>query len=77
MCSWLFRSVRRVIAANRGARILIFSSLSGNWSVDIQAGASFGYRPMLFVIFLAGVMAIILQASLKLVQLTSFVWVLI
>lgn len=33
----------------------------GNWSVDIQAGASFGYRPMLFVIFLAGVIAIILQ----------------
>lgn len=33
----------------------------GNWSVDIQAGASFGYRPMLFVIFLAGSIAIILQ----------------
>lgn len=33
----------------------------GNWSVDIQAGASFGYRPMLFVILLAGIIAIILQ----------------
>ncbi|KAG0703149.1 natural resistance-associated macrophage protein-domain-containing protein [Suillus ampliporus] len=33
----------------------------GNWSVDIQAGASFGYRPMLFVIFLAGIIAIVLQ----------------
>lgn len=33
----------------------------GNWSVDIQAGASFGYRPMLFVIFLAGMIAILFQ----------------
>lgn len=33
----------------------------GNWSVDIQAGVSFGYRPMLFVILLAGIIAIILQ----------------
>ncbi|KAH7915118.1 natural resistance-associated macrophage protein-domain-containing protein [Hygrophoropsis aurantiaca] len=33
----------------------------GNWSVDLQAGSSFGYRPMLFVILLAGVIAIILQ----------------
>jgi len=33
----------------------------GNWSVDIQAGVSFGYRPMLFVILLAGMMAIVLQ----------------
>ncbi|KAG2156502.1 natural resistance-associated macrophage protein-domain-containing protein [Suillus bovinus] len=36
----------------------------GNWSVDIQAGVSFGYRPMLFVILLAGIIAIILQAHL-------------
>lgn len=33
----------------------------GNWSVDIQAGVSFGYRPMLFVILIAGIVAIILQ----------------
>ncbi|KAF9243857.1 natural resistance-associated macrophage protein-domain-containing protein [Melanogaster broomeanus] len=33
----------------------------GNWSVDIQAGTTFGYRPMLFVILLAGLMAIVLQ----------------
>ncbi|KAF8845347.1 Nramp-domain-containing protein [Paxillus ammoniavirescens] len=33
----------------------------GNWSVDIQAGSSFGYRPMLFVILLAGIIAIVLQ----------------
>ncbi|KAI3622271.1 transporter smf2 [Moniliophthora roreri] len=26
----------------------------GNWSVDLQAGADFGYRPMLFVILLSG-----------------------
>ncbi|KAJ3576131.1 hypothetical protein NP233_g623 [Leucocoprinus birnbaumii] len=34
---------------------------SGNWSVDLQAGASFGYRPMLFVILMAGLGAIVLQ----------------
>ncbi|KAG1826250.1 natural resistance-associated macrophage protein-domain-containing protein [Suillus subaureus] len=33
----------------------------GNWTVDIQAGTTFGYRPMLFVILLAGIIAIILQ----------------
>ncbi|KDR84835.1 hypothetical protein GALMADRAFT_233253 [Galerina marginata CBS 339.88] len=33
----------------------------GNWSVDLQAGSSFGYRPMLFVILMAGLGAIILQ----------------
>ncbi|KAF5312070.1 hypothetical protein D9619_003401 [Psilocybe cf. subviscida] len=33
----------------------------GNWSVDLQAGASFGYRPMLFVILMAGIGAIVLQ----------------
>ncbi|KAG1787861.1 natural resistance-associated macrophage protein-domain-containing protein [Suillus plorans] len=31
----------------------------GNWSVDIQAGVSFGYRPMLFVILLAGIIAVL------------------
>lgn len=34
----------------------------GNWSVDLQAGSSFGYRPMLFVILLTGVGAILFQA---------------
>ncbi|KAG1885604.1 natural resistance-associated macrophage protein-domain-containing protein [Suillus subluteus] len=33
----------------------------GNWTVDIQAGTTFGYRPMLFVILLAGIIAIIYQ----------------
>ncbi|KAF8168258.1 natural resistance-associated macrophage protein [Crassisporium funariophilum] len=33
----------------------------GNWSVDLQAGSSFGYRPMLFVILMAGFGAIVLQ----------------
>ncbi|KAF8905430.1 natural resistance-associated macrophage protein-domain-containing protein [Gymnopilus junonius] len=33
----------------------------GNWSVDLQAGSSFGYRPMLFVILMAGLGAIVLQ----------------
>ncbi|KAF8807262.1 natural resistance-associated macrophage protein [Phlegmacium glaucopus] len=35
----------------------------GNWSVDLQAGSSFGYRPMLFVILLTGLGAIVFQAS--------------
>lgn len=33
----------------------------GNWSVDMQAGSSFGYRPMLFVILMAGLGAVVLQ----------------
>ncbi|KAF8203212.1 natural resistance-associated macrophage protein-domain-containing protein [Pholiota molesta] len=33
----------------------------GNWSVDLQAGSSFGYRPMLFVILMAGLGAVVLQ----------------
>jgi len=33
----------------------------GNWSVDLQAGSSFGYRPMLFVILLTGLGAILFQ----------------
>lgn len=36
----------------------------GNWSVDLQAGAAFGYRPMLFVLLIAGLGAIVLQVSL-------------
>ncbi|OBZ79850.1 hypothetical protein A0H81_00489 [Grifola frondosa] len=32
----------------------------GNWSVDLQAGSTFGYRPMLFVILMAGLGAIVL-----------------
>ncbi|KAA1468522.1 Nramp-domain-containing protein [Dentipellis sp. KUC8613] len=34
----------------------------GNWSVDMQAGSIFGYRPMLFVILMAGLGAVVLQA---------------
>ncbi|OCH96686.1 natural resistance-associated macrophage protein [Obba rivulosa] len=34
----------------------------GNWSVDLQAGSTFGYRPMLFVILMAGLGAIVLQS---------------
>ncbi|KAF9270526.1 natural resistance-associated macrophage protein [Marasmius fiardii PR-910] len=33
----------------------------GNWCVDMQAGAIFGYRPMLFVVLLSGCGAILLQ----------------
>jgi metal iron transporter len=35
----------------------------GNWSVDLQAGSSFGYRPMLFVILMAGLGAVVLQVK--------------
>ncbi|KAI0762678.1 natural resistance-associated macrophage protein [Fomes fomentarius] len=34
----------------------------GNWSVDLQAGSLFGYRPMLFVIIMAGLGAMVLQS---------------
>ncbi|TFK76802.1 natural resistance-associated macrophage protein [Pluteus cervinus] len=33
----------------------------GNWSVDLEAGSRYGYRPMLFVILMAGLGAIVLQ----------------
>ncbi|KAF8971491.1 natural resistance-associated macrophage protein-domain-containing protein [Flammula alnicola] len=42
----------------------------GNWSVDLQAGSSFGYRPMLFVILMAGLGAIVLQV-MRVVHLAS------
>ncbi|KAH8100469.1 natural resistance-associated macrophage protein [Cristinia sonorae] len=45
----------------------------GNWSVDLQAGSQFGYRPMLFVLLLAGIGAMILQSlSFKLGCVTGF-----
>ncbi|KAF8610670.1 hypothetical protein BDV93DRAFT_550467 [Ceratobasidium sp. AG-I] len=34
----------------------------GNWSVDLQAGSQYGYK-LLFVVLLAGLGAILLQAS--------------
>ncbi|KAI0768573.1 natural resistance-associated macrophage protein [Trametes elegans] len=34
----------------------------GNWSVDLQAGSLFGYRPMLFVLLMAGLGAMVLQS---------------
>ncbi|KAI0757298.1 natural resistance-associated macrophage protein-domain-containing protein [Daedaleopsis nitida] len=34
----------------------------GNWSVDLQAGSLFGYRPMLFIILMAGLGAMVLQS---------------
>lgn len=34
----------------------------GNWSVDLQAGSEFGYRPLLFIVLLAGLGAIVLQS---------------
>ena len=33
---------------------------SGNWSVDLQAGSEYGYK-LLFVVLLAGVMAVVFQ----------------
>lgn len=38
-------------------------TIRGNWSVDLQAGSQFGYRPLLFIVLLAGLGAIILQVS--------------
>ncbi|EIW80368.1 Nramp-domain-containing protein [Coniophora puteana RWD-64-598 SS2] len=63
------RSTLRTIAHHirRHAGVGIIISVGyfdpGNWSVDLQAGSTFGYRTMLFVILLAGIMAIILQVS--------------
>lgn len=35
----------------------------GNWGVDLQAGAEFGYK-LLFVVLLADLMAVVLQVCL-------------
>jgi len=56
----IFRPVRRTCIFSNAVHTHISSS--GNWSVDLQAGSSFGYRPMLFVILMAGLGAIVLQA---------------
>lgn len=34
----------------------------GNWAVDLQAGSDFGYK-LLFVVLLAGIIAVILQVT--------------
>jgi hypothetical protein len=34
--------------------LTLFNAYSGNWSVDLQAGSTFGYK-LLFVILMAGV----------------------
>ncbi|KAL4243096.1 NRAMP family protein [Abortiporus biennis] len=45
----------------------------GNWSVDLQAGSQFGYRPMLFIILVAGLGAMVLQSlAFKLGCVTGF-----
>ena len=40
--------------------IIVTHMLSGNWSVDLQAGSEFGYK-LLFVVLLSGVMAVVFQ----------------
>ncbi len=42
---------------------LIFLDHSGNCGVDLQAGSQFGYK-LLFILLLAGIFAVFLQASL-------------
>ena len=44
-------------------RLWAYIFIRGNWSVDLQAGSTFGYRPMLFVILLTGLGAILFQVS--------------
>ena len=39
---------------------IVTHMLSGNWSVDLQAGSEFGYK-LLFVVLLSGVMAVVFQ----------------
>lgn len=48
----------------------------GNWSVDLQAGAAFGYRPMLFVLLMAGLGAIVLQVSFGVIIMCLYVLIL-
>ena len=53
------------IHLNVEIRFWTYIQIRGNWSVDLQAGSTFGYRPMLFVIPLTGLGAILFQVSLK------------
>ncbi|KAF8898422.1 natural resistance-associated macrophage protein-domain-containing protein [Infundibulicybe gibba] len=57
MCRGLFRPVRPISFLIK----YVFTITRGNWSVDLQAGSNFGYRPMLFVLLMAGLGAIVLQ----------------
>ncbi|KAE9410709.1 Nramp-domain-containing protein [Gymnopus androsaceus JB14] len=56
----IFNHLRRHVGVGIVCAVGYFDP--GNWSVDLQAGASFGYRPMLFVTLLSGLGAMILQS---------------
>ncbi|KXN83609.1 Manganese transporter SMF1 [Leucoagaricus sp. SymC.cos] len=59
-----FRTFVHHLAKHAGVGIICAVAYfdPGNWSVDLQAGSSFGYRPMLFVVLMAGLGAIVLQS---------------
>lgn len=59
MLSLAVRHVTRHIGVGIVCAVAYFDP--GNWSVDLQAGSTFGYRPMLFVVLMAGLGAIVLQ----------------
>ncbi|KAI0823054.1 natural resistance-associated macrophage protein-domain-containing protein [Trametes gibbosa] len=58
------RTVARHITKHVGVGIICSVAYfdPGNWSVDLQAGSLFGYRPMLFVVLMAGLGAMVLQS---------------
>ncbi|EKM60826.1 uncharacterized protein PHACADRAFT_133651 [Phanerochaete carnosa HHB-10118-sp] len=56
----VFRHVKHHVGVGIVCSVAYFDP--GNWSVDLQAGSEFGYRPLLFVVLLAGLGAIILQS---------------
>ncbi|GJE87733.1 NRAMP metal ion transporter [Phanerochaete sordida] len=56
----VFRHVKHHVGVGIVCSVAYFDP--GNWSVDLQAGSEFGYRPLLFVVLLAGLGAIVLQS---------------
>ncbi|KAI0639118.1 natural resistance-associated macrophage protein [Trametes polyzona] len=58
------RTVVRHVSKHVGVGIICSVAYfdPGNWSVDLQAGSLFGYRPMLFVVLMAGLGAMVLQS---------------
>ncbi|KAI0670188.1 natural resistance-associated macrophage protein [Trametes maxima] len=59
-----YRTVLRHVTKHIGVGIICSVAYfdPGNWSVDLQAGSQFGYRPMLFVVLMAGLGAMVLQS---------------
>ncbi|KAJ3976341.1 natural resistance-associated macrophage protein-domain-containing protein [Lentinula raphanica] len=62
----VFHHIRRHVGVGLVCSIAYFDP--GNWGVDLQAGSIYGYR-LLFVVLLAGLIAVFLQETASLISL--------